>query len=115
MSSIAIYVAFAMIHNMTSWNVMSPMIIICLNLLQKTSLSLAERENTSTPKCDPSLGQIVRFTLKCFISLHKTSQLFFWVKFSESYLARHSLHGSHKEEELFCGEAELVLTLRWRN
>ena len=38
-----------MIHNMTSWNVMSPMIAICLNLLQETSLSLTERENTSNP------------------------------------------------------------------
>ena len=68
-------VAFVMIHNMTSWNVMSPMITICLNLLQKTSLSLAERENTSTQKCGLGLRQIIRFAFKMFYFFSQKSQL----------------------------------------
>ena len=68
-------VAFAMIHNMTSWNVMSPMITICLNLLQKTSLSLAERENTSTQNVVLVLEQIFRFTFEMFYFFSQKSQL----------------------------------------
>ena len=60
-----------MIHNMTSWNVMSPMITICLNLLQETSLSLAERENTSNQNVVLVWDKSFDSLLKRFISFHR--------------------------------------------